>query len=148
LIRYYSAPGGCFHIAGRVILKWAAIMELELLNNNLDDTEIKSPTWEQVQSALYRLDGDELNNIGLRILEKGTLICGGGDLGERRYVLIYQPEDDGQAVTLYDPALGDENELEVTIQSTEKLCVRLDMIIKAFKHFYQKGVLTDELCWE
>ncbi|MDR6227623.1 hypothetical protein [Desmospora profundinema] len=96
-----------------------------------DDRDIylkESPTWEEVQSALYRLNRDEVDDIILHIRKKGNLFVG-EDLirGERRYLVIYQSEDDGQA--------------------REMLCVRLDMVIKAFKHFYEKGVLTDELSW-
>ena len=106
--------------------------------DNPDQTTIMDPSWDQIEQALDRLDGENLDNLSLTRIGKGSLICGGGNFvdGKRRYIVTYQPENDDDSVTLVDPSLSGPD-IELTVQSTVKLpaefCVKKPLMKQAFK---------------
>jgi hypothetical protein len=116
--------------------------------------EIENPDWTTIYQALISLDGEKNTNLSLILEGTGSLSAGGGDIveGEKRYIVVYQPEnDEDDALVLTDPSLSGD-EIELTVQTPADFpsdqCVRFSLIEKVFKHFYETGKLPSDVPWE
>ena len=129
------------------------------VNTYRDPVEtIGYPSWNQVSSALHRLDGYRFNQFDLHLpsLDDSPgkmLFVGGGDGG--RYIVTYLPEPDDckgayTTYTLTDHTLNGPD-VQLTVQTPSwypsKFCVRLPLVLNAFEHFYTHGAVPSYLHW-
>ncbi|MBH8599698.1 MULTISPECIES: hypothetical protein [unclassified Thermoactinomyces] len=116
---------------------------------------ITNPSWDQIKSTLDQIDGYQLDNVSLLSEEFGDLMVAGGDEinGIRLYYVSYFY--DGYNADLVNPSVSKENEehINITVQKVgtdipkQYLVEYVDMI-KAFKHFFETGELTEDQEWE
>lgn len=117
---------------------------------------IDNPSWDQIKSVLDQVGGyDYFDNVSLLSEEAGNLMVGGGDEinGIRLYHVFYFY--DGYNVNLVNPSVPKENEeyINITVQKVGTDIPRLYLVeyhdmIKAFKHFFETGELTEDQEWE
>ncbi|SFJ16163.1 Imm1 family immunity protein [Thermoflavimicrobium dichotomicum] len=117
---------------------------------------ISNPSWDQIKSVLDQVDGyDHLDNVFLECEEAGDLLVAGGneENGIRLYHVSYFY--DGSLVNLVNPSVPRENEEYITItvervgtDIPKQYLVEYSDMIKAFKHFFETGELTEDQKWE
>lgn len=109
------------------------------------------PRWEQVYDALVKMNGDDLNEIVLYQPEKGSILVGGGNL--ERFIVIYFPAESSHKPTL---TLSDSTQkgpdMELTVQTPgeypAKYCVKLPLVVKVLKFFFDSGNIPTDVRWE
>lgn len=118
---------------------------------------IPNPRWEKIKSVLDRVDGYNLSSLSLLLEGKGDIKVAGGDKinGVRLYHVSYYPEDYSYDLNLVNTSVSREAEEYIKI-TVEGVGVHQDAVylveykdmIKAVKHFFETGELTEDQEWE
>lgn len=112
---------------------------------------ISNPTWQQIKHALQEMDGPNVNEVILKLAEKGSMFVEGGDEG--RYLVVYFPANhpDTPSLTLSDLSLtGPDVPLTVQTPSayTAKHAVTFPLVLKVVEYFFQKGEIPKDVRWK
>ncbi|MFC7439655.1 hypothetical protein [Laceyella putida] len=129
---------------------------LEILKHEGKEV-ILNPTWDQITSALNKMDGyDTLDNILLISNESGHFtITGGNRVKGKRVYHVFSMDSEGADANLVNPSVSKSNKeyLQITVQRVgfellKKYLVEYGDMIKAVKHFFETGELTGDQEWE
>lgn len=114
-------------------------------------------SWDQIKSALNQMDGyDTLDNILLESKNGGHfIITGGNQIRGKRLYHVYSFDSEGADANLVNPSASKSKEeyLKITIERVgfelpKKYLVEYHDMIKAVKHFFETGKLTEDQEWE
>lgn len=131
------------------------IVKLLMIDNQPEgDDFIEDPTWDDIEEALSKMEGNYRTYLGLYKDEEPTesdfLMIGGGvekkqfvcsyfNEGDEYYV-VNQQEKDPDAIV--DVPIGQMGAKE------KKYVNPLDNILGAVKYFYEKGEMSPDVKWE
>jgi len=113
--------------------------------------QISNPTWQQIEHALQEMDGPTINEVILKLLDKGSMFIEGGDGG--RYLVVYFPANhpDTPSLTLSDLSLAGPA-VTLTVQTPSeyaaKHAVKLPLVLKVVSYFFQTSEVPKDVRWE
>jgi hypothetical protein len=116
---------------------------------------ITNPSWDQIHSILDQLDGYNLDHVSLLCDQVGDLMVAGGDEynGGRLYYVSYY--NDGYSEELVNSSVSEMKEeyINITVQKVgtdilKRYLAEYKDMIKAVKHFFETGELTEDQKWE
>ncbi|NJO82233.1 MAG: hypothetical protein HC828_05095 [Blastochloris sp.] len=110
---------------------------------------IVDPTWEEVQTILGLINGEELNEVALSHPSYGTLMVGGGNEG--KYIIVYFPLEEKPSSSLTLVNLKTESikgfiNLRVQIPSDypAKYGVTLEAVVDVCQVFFSTGSIPQD----
>ena len=111
------------------------------------------PKWRLIQDSIAYMTGDDLHEIELAIVGRGSLVIVGGD-HERYGVSFLFPEmsEHLDSLTLADPDLVGPD-VEITVQKyvttvPARYAVRQPLLLATLEYFYRTGELLRSARWE
>jgi hypothetical protein len=123
-------------------------LETDRWVGNFRDFEcIEDPTWDEVVSAIRRLDQHQYTELFLIRKEGHYFTVGGGSGQYQAFICIEEA-----FLNLCNPLASNDEEVRLVTGGQEGLfpgamVVPLELVLAAGLEFYQSGTASSDVCW-
>jgi hypothetical protein len=125
--------------------------DVRILDPQSPEVEVYDPTWDQIESAIRRLDGNHRSIVIIGQLDPETdfMGIGGGKDGVYR-CFVYDRQ--GREFAVIDPSKPPDKLVDILMGQKTSVslqeCIDLDTVLLAAKSYAESGQLEKKLTWK